>query len=275
MKTARRIKNSFHYLLLLVVALVIAFPILFALSVSLMSPGDIASNPPHLLPPSLHLDSYAEALSTAPIGRFILNSVIVSALIVVGQLLTSSLSAYAFAFLRFPGRQVLFYLFLATMMIPWEVTLIPNYLTIKGLGWLSTYQGLSVPFFATAFGTFMLRQFFLQIPRELHESARIDGCGHWRFFLTMVMPLSRPALGTLTVYAFLQAWNMYLWPLTITNETSMRTVQIGISMLQHEEALSWNLVMAGVVMVLLPTVLLLVIGQRQLVKGLMAGAVKG
>ncbi|MGB8953733.1 MAG: carbohydrate ABC transporter permease [Tumebacillaceae bacterium] len=275
MKTARRIKNSFHYLLLLIVALVIAFPILFALSVSLMTPGDIASNPPHLIPPNLHPESYADALSTAPIGRFIVNSVIVSALIVIGQLVTSSLSAYAFAFLQFPGRQVLFYLFLATMMIPWEVTLIPNYLTIKGLGWLSTYQGLSVPFFATAFGTFMLRQFFLQIPRELHEAARIDGCGHWRFFLTVVMPLSRPALGTLTVYAFLQAWNMYLWPLIITNETSMRTVQIGISMLQHEEALSWNLVMAGVVMVLLPTVLLLVIGQRQLVKGLMAGAVKG
>jgi sn-glycerol 3-phosphate transport system permease protein len=275
MKTARRVKNSFHYLLLLIVALVIAFPILFALSVSLMTPGDIASNPPHLIPPTLHPESYADALSTAPIGRFIVNSVIVSSLIVIGQLVTSSLSAYAFAFLRFPGRQVLFYLFLATMMIPWEVTLIPNYLTIKGLGWLSTYQGLSIPFFATAFGTFMLRQFFLQIPRELHEAARIDGCGHWRFFLTVVMPLSRPALGTLTVYAFLQAWNMYLWPLIVTNETSMRTVQIGISMLQHEEALSWNLVMAGVVMVLLPTVLLLVIGQRQLVKGLMAGAVKG
>ena len=275
MKTARRVKNSFHYLLLIVVALVIAFPILFALSVSLMTPGDIASNPPHLIPPTLHPESYADALNTAPIGRFIINSVIVSALIVIGQLVTSSLSAYAFAFLQFPGRQVLFYLFLATMMIPWEVTLIPNYLTIKGLGWLSTYQGLSVPFFATAFGTFMLRQFFLQIPRELHEAARIDGCGHWRFFLTVVLPLSRPALGTLTVYAFLQAWNMYLWPLIVTNETSMRTVQIGISMLQHEEALSWNLVMSGVVMVLLPTVLLLVIGQRQLVKGLMAGAVKG
>ena len=275
MKTARRIQNGFHYLLLLVVALVIAFPILFAVSVSFMTPGDIASNPPHLIPPSWNFESYGEALETAPIGRFIVNSAIVSALIVIGQLVTSSLSAYAFAFLRFPGRQMLFYLFLATMMIPWEVTLIPNYLTIKGLGWLSTYQGLAVPFFATAFGTFLLRQFFLQIPRELYEAARIDGCGHWRFFLTVVLPLSRPALGTLTVYAFLQAWNMYLWPLIVTNETAMRTTQIGISMLQHEEALSWNLVMAGVVMVLLPTVLLLIIGQRQLVKGLMAGAVKG
>lgn len=264
-----------HYLLLTAVSFIIAFPILFALSASLMSSSDLATYPPKLLPPALNFDNYSNALQTAPLGRYILNSFLVSSIIVAGQLITSSLSAYAFAFFKFPGRNLLFYLFLATMMIPWEVTIIPNYFTIKHLGWLSTYQGLAVPFLATAFGTFLLRQFYLQIPSDLHQAATIDGCGHWRFFLQIVIPLSRPALGTLTVYSFLQAWNMYLWPLLITNKTSMRTVQIGISMLQFEEALSWNLVMAGVIMVLLPTILLLIIGQRQLVKGLMAGAIKG
>jgi sn-glycerol 3-phosphate transport system permease protein len=275
MTSRLKIKTGLHYALLIIVSLVIAFPILFALSVSLMSPGETASNPPHLLPSSLHLGSYADALHTAPLGRYIVNSFIVSALIVAGQLITSALSAYAFAFLRFPGRNLLFVLFLATMMIPWEVTLIPNYLTIKALGWLSSYQGLAAPFLATAFGTFLLRQFFLLIPRDLFEAARIDGCGHWRIFTTIVLPLARPALGTLTVYGFLQSWNMYLWPLLITNTSSMRTVQVGVSMLQFEESLSWNLVMAGVILVLLPTLLLLIIGQRQLVKGLLAGAVKG
>ncbi|KEO82200.1 carbohydrate ABC transporter permease [Tumebacillus flagellatus] len=271
----KQVTTAAHYLVLLIVSLIIAFPILFALSTSLMTPAESLSSPPHLVPSHLNFTSYHNALQAAPLGKFLLNSVIVSAVIVAGQLLTSSLSAYAFAFLRFPGRNLLFYLFLATMMIPWEVTLIPNYLTIKQLGWLSTYQGLAAPFLATAFGTFLLRQFYLQIPRDLYEAAVLDGCGHWRFFLTVVVPLSRPALGTLGVYAFLQAWNMYLWPLLITNKTGMRTVQIGISMLQNEEQLAWNLIMAGVVLVLLPTVLLLIIGQKQLVKGLLAGSVKG
>ncbi|WP_424955043.1 carbohydrate ABC transporter permease [Effusibacillus lacus] len=272
---AKKITLGIHYLALIVVSLVIAFPILFALLQSLMTASDAASYPPHLLPPKIYPGSYREALQTAPLGRYIVNSFAVSLIIVIGQLATSSLSAYAFAFLRFPGRELLFYTFLATLMIPWEVTIIPNYFTIKHLGWLSTYQGLAAPFLATAFGTFLLRQFYLQIPRDLYEAAIIDGCGHWRFFLQIVVPLSRPAMGTLGVYAFLQAWNMYLWPLLVTNQTSMRTVQIGISMLQFEEALSWNLVMAGVIMVLLPTIVLLIVGQRQLVKGLMAGAIKG
>ncbi|WP_026174432.1 carbohydrate ABC transporter permease [Effusibacillus pohliae] len=271
----KKVALSLHYLILVLTALVIAFPILFALLTSLMTPEDTTAYPPRLIPSSIHLANYVEALRTAPLGRFIFNSLVVSTLIVTGQLITSSLSAYAFSFLRFPGRQVIFYIFLSTMMIPWEVTLIPNYLTMKYLGWLSTYQGLAAPFLASAFGTFLLRQFYLQIPKELYEAATIDGCGHWRFFLKVVLPLSRPVLGTLGVYAFLQSWNMYLWPLLITNKTSMRTVQVGISMLQFEEALSWNLVMAGVVMVLLPTILLLIIGQRQLIRGLMAGAVKG
>jgi sn-glycerol 3-phosphate transport system permease protein len=261
--------------LLIVTALIIIFPIFFAILTSLMSASDAASNPPRLFPSDIHAGSYQDVLETVPLGRFIINSFFVSTIIVAGQLVTSSLSAYAFAFLRFPGRNILFYLFLATMMIPWEVTIIPNYMTIKELGWLSTYQGLSVPFMATAFGTFLLRQFYLQIPRTLYEAATIDGCGHWWFLFRIVLPLSRPALGTLTIYSFIQAWNMYLWPLLITNTTAMRTVQIGISMLQFEESLSWNLVMAGVILVLLPTIIMLVIGQRQLIKGLMAGAVKG
>ena len=160
-------------------------------------------------------------------------------------------------------------------MIPWEATIIPNYMTIRTIGWLDTYQGLAVPFMATAFGTFLLRQAFLQIPRELWDAARIDGASSLRFFISTVIPLSRPILGTVAIYGFLSTYNQYFWPLLVTNQTLMRTTQVGIAQLRFEETLRFGLVMAGVVMVAVPTLALLVLGQRQLVRGLTAGAVKG
>lgn len=153
--------------------------------------------------------------------------------------------------------------------------MIPNYLTIKNWNLLDSYTGLIIPFLASAFGTFLLRQSFLQLPRELFEAARIDGCGHIRIFLSLVLPLSTPAIATLGVYSFLNHWNMYLWPLLITNKEEMRTVQIGISMLQFAEMTSWNLVLAGVVTVLIPSLLLLILGLKPLVRGITAGALKG
>jgi len=195
--------------------------------------------------------------------------------VMLGQLVTACLAAYAFAFIDFKWRNVLFLVFLATLMIPWEATIIPNYLLIKKLKWDNTFQGLAVPFMATGFGTFLLRQFFLKIPKELHDAAVMDGCGSFRFLLTIVLPLARPALGTLAVYSFLQTYNQYLWPLLITNDQSMRTVQIGIALLQDEERFMFNTVMAGVVFVLLPTFILFIFSNRQLIRGLTAGAVKG
>lgn len=264
-----------QYALLAAAALLLAFPVLYALAVSLETAAESVAYPPVFLPAAPYWHSYAIALATAPIFRFIANSFIVAAAVTLGQLLTASLAAYAFSFLIFPGRRLLFGIFLATLMIPWETTIIPNYFTIKALGWLDTYQGLAVPFFATAFGTFLLRQYFLTLPRQLFEAATLDGCGHLRFFLTMVLPLSRPALGTLGVYAFLTTYNQYLWPLLVTNTDGMRTVQIGLAMLQWDQAAAWNSMMAGVMLVSAPAVALLVLGQRQLVRGLTAGTTKG
>ncbi len=264
-----------QYTFLAIAGLVVLFPVLYALVVSFETAAESVAYPPRFLPSRLNWESYAQALRTAPIVRFIVNSFIVSGLVTLGQLMTASLAAYAFSFLRFRGRTLLFYLVLSTMMIPWEVTIIPNYFTMKYLGWLDTYQGLTVPFVATAFGTFLLRQAFLTIPRDLNDAAAIDGCGHFRFFTTVVLPLSRPALGTLGVYAFLTTYNMYLWPLLVTNTDNMRTVQIGLSMLQWDQAIAWNSMMAGVILVLVPTALLLILGQKQLIRGLTAGAIKG
>jgi len=270
-----RIRTVLTYALLVVGSILVAFPLLLALSYSFMSEAEIATFPPPVLPTRPTLDNYAQVFESIPIGRYLLNSFVVSSAVVVGQLITASLAAYAFSFLVFRGRQLLFFLFLSTLMIPWEATIIPNYMTIRTIGWLDTYQGLSVPFMATAFGTFLLRQAFLQIPRELWDSARIDGASSLRFFLSMVIPLSRPALGTVAIYGFLSTYNQYFWPLLITNQTLMRTTQVGIAQLRFEETLRWGLVMAGVIMVAVPTLALLVAGQRQLIRGLTAGAVKG
>lgn len=270
------------YALLSFMSLVVAFPLLIALSYSFMSERDISTYPPPILPANPTLSNFREIIERAlrpdsplPIFRYLLNSFVVSSAVVVGQLITASLAAYAFAFLPFPGKGLLFLTFLATLMVPWEATIIPNYVTIRDLQWLDTYQGLAVPFMATGFGTFLLRQSFLQIPRDLYDAAVMDGAGKFRFFWQIVLPLSRPALGTLAVYGFLATWNQYFWPLLITNQPIMRTVQVGIVQLKFEETLRWGLVMAGVVIVVIPTILLLVLGQRQLVRGLTAGAIKG
>jgi len=241
----------------------------------MLDDAEMATYPPHLVPTSFYFENFKRALEQAPLARYLANSVIQSGLVMLGQLITAGLAAYAFAFIDFKGRNIFFLVFLSTLMIPWEATIIPNYLTVRSLGWTDTFQGLAVPFMATGFGTFLLRQFFLKIPHELYDAAVIDGCNHIRFLTTIVVPLARPALGTLAVYSFLQTYNQYLWPLLITNDVNMRTVQIGIALLQDQERLQFNTVMAGVVLILIPTLFLFVVSNRQLIRGLTAGAVKG
>jgi ABC-type glycerol-3-phosphate transport system permease component len=265
----------FQYLILVIAAIIILFPIWSAFNISMMSDTEMGAYPPLQFPSGIRLGNIERALTQAPLWRYLLNSVTQSSLVMVGQLVTASLAAYAFAFIDFKWRNIFFLLFLSTMMIPWEATIIPNYLFIKKLGWADTFQGLAVPFMATGFGTFLLRQFFMKIPRELKDAATIDGCSSFRFLIKIVLPLARPALGTLAVYSFLQTYNQYLWPLLITNDPNMRTVQIGIALLQDEERLMINIIMAGVVFILIPTLTLFVFSNRQLIRGLTAGAVKG
>lgn len=274
-RNRRIITHALTYLLLIGVAVLVLFPLWSAFTISMLNDAEVASYPPRLAPSSLHLTNFVRAMEQAPLLRYLFNSIAQSSIVMVGQLVTASLAAFAFAFIDFKGRNVVFLIFLSTMMIPWEATIIPNYLTIQSVGWTDTFQGLSVPFLATAFGTFLLRQFFLTIPRELRDAATIDGCGSLRFLVTIVLPLARPALGTLAVYSFLQTYNQYLWPLLVTNNQNMRTVQIGIALLQDEERFMFNIVMAGVVLILLPTFTLFIVGNRQLIRGLTAGAVKG
>ncbi len=273
--SSRLIRRIFIYAVLILVSALVIFPLYYAAAISLVSDADVSKYPPTMLPIGLHFENFSRALAMAPLLRYLLNSFIQSSIVAVGQLILASLAAYAFAFIPFRGRNVMFFVFLSTMMIPWEATIIPNYLLIRSLGWTDTFQGLTAPFLATAFGTFLLRQFFMSIPKDLQDAATIDGAGHLRFLTTILVPLARPALGTLFLYSFLNTYNQFLWPLLITSNQNMRTVQIGIAALQDEERFMWNVVMAGVVIILLPTIILFIVGNRQLIRGLTAGAVKG
>jgi sn-glycerol 3-phosphate transport system permease protein len=195
--------------------------------------------------------------------------------IVVIEVVTSVLAAYAFVFLRFPARKVLFYVCLATLMVPGEATLIPNYQTIDAFGLLNTFPSLILPFIASGIGIFLFRQAFLGFPSELHDSARLDGCGHLKFLFKIVVPVNRPVIAAFSLYAFLSAWNQYLWPLVVTQTNSVRTVQIGLRQLSGGTFSQINVVFAGTILAALPIAVLLLLFQRQLVSGLTAGAVKG
>jgi sn-glycerol 3-phosphate transport system permease protein len=256
-------------------AVVVLVPIYFTIVNSLLRPDQLAHQPPPLYPSDPQWHNYATAWNAGQLSRYLTNSAVMTAIIVAGQLVTSVLAAYAFAFLQFPFKRTLFLLCLATLMIPLEVTFITNLDTVSSLGWFNSYEGLAVPFLATGFGIFLLRQAFLQIPKDLQESARLDGYGHWRFMTRVAVPLARPSLAALGVFSFLGAWNQYLWPLLSTGGTKpLDTVQIGLKQLLGTQADSIPVALAGAVIAFVPLVLLLVVFQKQLVRSLTAGAVK-
>ena len=264
-----------RYVLLTIAAVLMFLPVYTALAGSVQPTSRLFDFPGVLIPRSIDFSPYGDAFRIGRLGRYLANSALVTSVIVVGQVTTSILAAYAFAFLRFPFKRVVFLTFLATLMVPAEVTIVANFETIQDLGWIDSYQGLTVPFLATAFGTFLLRQTFLQVPQDLRDAAALDGYGHWGFLRGVAVPLARPAIAALTVFSFLLSWNQYLWPLLVTNEEDYRTVQIGLKALAATNIDQINVVLAGTVIAGAPIFLLLVLFQRQLVRGLTSGAVKG
>ncbi len=274
--TARKtLQGAARLALNLPTLLLILIPLLYTLSISLMPTDEIYQNV--LIPSSLNLDNYVRAFTNPNYHfvRFIGNSLLVSVCVTLGQMITCSLAAFSFSFLEFKGKKALFILILSTMMVPGEATIIANYLTVSHWGWLDSYWVLIAPFLCSAMGIFLLRQYYLTFAKELHEASKIDGCVNWQFLLWVVIPLSRPALGALGAYVFLNTWNQYMWPLLVTNSTNYRTVQIGISMLYDIDAEGMGLMMAGVMIVIIPSLSVFIFMQKQLINGLMAGAVKG
>lgn len=271
----RRRAPVVQYLVLVVAAFVVLFPVYSALVVALQPAGNLFGFPGILLPTEPTFDTFSTAWRQGNMSTYLLNSAVVSVLITAGQIATSVLAAYAFAYLDFPLKRVVFLAFLSTLMIPAEVTVVANYELVEGLGWLNSYRGLVVPFLASAFGTFLLRQAFLGIPTDLRDAAALDGYGHLGFLRHVALPLVRPSLAALAVFSFLAAWNQYLWPLLTTTDDRYRTVQIGLKQLASTRVDELNLVMAGTVIAALPIFVGLVLFQRHLIRGLTSGAVKG
>lgn len=258
-----------------VMAFVILLPLLYALSIAFMPSGELFTMELNLLPKNPTLSNFRDALVNVPLLRFILNSFIMAGCITIGQIITCSLSAFAFSFLEFKGKGILFAIVMATMMVPGEATIISNYLTVGNLGMLDTYGVLIVPYLTSAMGIFLFRQFYMTFPISLYESAKLDGCNNLKFIIKILLPLTKSAIGAMGVYTFINAWNMYMWPLLVTGSDKMRTVQIGISMLDSVDSQSITLMIAGVVMVIIPSISIFILGQKQLIRGMFSGAVKG
>jgi multiple sugar transport system permease protein len=250
-------------------------PFAWMLSTSLKLPPDIFTYPPVWIPSPIAWQNYVKTVTVMPFGRFYLNSLIVTTGVTLLQLLTSSLAAFAFARLRFPGRNALFLLYLATLMIPFQVTMIPNFILVRALGWYDTYQALILPPAFSAFSTFLLRQYLLGIPRELDEAARIDGATSLRIWWQVIMPLTGPVIAALATFVSLNSWNDFLWPLIITNSPAMRTLPVGLSSFQGQYKTDWNLLMAGSVIAMLPVLLVYIIGQRWFIKGITLSGLGG
>lgn len=271
----QRMRKGIRVVINIVVALFVLLPLLYAISVSLMPSGELYTLELNLLPKNPTLRNFADAIAKVPLVRFVVNSFLVAGLITFGQIISCSLAAFSFSFLDFKGKNALFMLVMATMMIPGEATIISNYLTVSGFGWLDSYQVLIIPYLTSAMGIFLFRQFYLSFPISLYESAKIDGCSNLRFIVGILLPLTKAAIGAMAVYTFINSWNMYLWPLLVTGSNTMRTVQIGIGMLDSDESQSIILMIAGVVMIILPSLSIFIVGQKQLIRGMFQGAVKG
>ena len=275
MRTKRKIMEALTFSVKLLLGLAVIFPLIYGFCLSFMGMADILSNPPVLISKRMSLANYQFALQRVPMLTYFKNTLIVCFIEVGAQILTASLAAYAFSFFEFKGRKTLFALVTATLMIPYESTLICNYLTVCNLRLTDTYLGLTLPFLASGMSIFLMRQFYMTLPRELKEAATIDGCGDMRFLFSIAFPLSLPATCSLALYRFIDAYNQYFWPLLVTNRDQMRTLQIGTGILKDSEAANYGLVLAAAMIVIIPAILFFIIGQKWLVKGMVAGAVKG
>ncbi|MFG2058378.1 carbohydrate ABC transporter permease [Micromonospora sp. NPDC048930] len=254
----------------LIAALTVA-PLLWLL-LTVFKPGDEVFRPG--LPSRLTLDNITYVLTQIPLGRYVLNSAVVSVAVTVIALALHSMAAYALARLRFPGRQLIFSVIISTLLVSLPVILVPLFLVVKELGLLDSYAGLILPAIFHAFGIFLLRQYYLNIPKELEEAADLDGCGYFRRWWTIVLPLSKPALASLSVLFFLANWNAFLWPLIATQDPDLRMVQVGISTLQGQYVSGWHYVLAATVIAAVPTVVAFLIGQRWLVDAIKTSGLK-
>lgn len=269
------ITYSLSYVFLIGVGISMLAPFVWMVSTSLKSPDADVLNPAQFLPETVHWENYRTVMVETNFARALFNSFLVTISVTCGQVLTSSLAAFAFARLKFVGRERIFFGYLATMMIPGAVTMIPVFILLRYLHWVNTYWGLIIPAMFSAYGTFMLRQFFMGISSELEDAAVIDGCSTLGVYWHVILPLSKPALATLTILTFMGSWRNFMWPLIITHTRDMFTLPVALAQFQEMFGVQWTLMMAGSVIMIIPMLAVFIFGQRFFVEGIQLGAVKG
>lgn len=256
---------------------VMVLPFMWMLSTSLKPQAYILQTPPQLIPQPASVESYTQLATRIPLMRTLFNSVFVAVVGTIGQVILSAMAAFAFSRITWRGRETVFVLYLATMMVPGVVLIIPQFILIRALGWMNTYAALIVPSLFSAFGTFLLRQSFLTLPKDFEEAAFVDGATYWTIFWRITLPLSKPALATLSIFSFMGLWNAYLWPLFVARQEAVQTLPVALATLQAgPRALTeWNMVMAGSVIAVLPILLVYLFAQRWFVRGVVSSGIKG
>lgn len=272
-----RVKHLIIHVVLIILGAAMILPFIWMISTSLKGYHEIFRYPPTWIPDTIRWSNYLEVWKLAPFGRFYANSIIVAVATTGGQVLTGVFAAYAFARMEFWGRDKVFLLFLATLMVPAQVTLIPTYIVMSQIGWIDSFQALIVPFIASAFSVFLLRQFFLTIPKELEEAAIVDGCSKLRFIFGILIPLAKPAIASVSLFAFLGSWNSYLWPLIVVNSNQMRTLPIGLRYFVSQQGggSEWHYLMAASLIVMLPVLIVFFLAQKQFIEGIAKSGIKG
>ena len=271
------IRRNIITLLVFCGALVMLVPFAWMLSTSLKPSNALLTLPPRLIPEQPTIEPYRQVLKNFPMVRVFFNSALVAVVTTLGQLVLCSTSGYAFARFRFRGRDILFYVYLATLMVPFAVTVTPLFIVVKTLGWTNSYAGLIIPPMFSAFGTFLMRQFFLNVPGELEEAATIDGASTLTTFLRVIVPISGPAFATLGIFGFMASWNNFLWPLLIVSDREYMTLPLALATLQglYPGQTQWNLIMAGTVISVVPMILVFLFAQRWVIEGVTASGLKG
>lgn len=275
MSRRKVISAAIWYVVVTLLALAVIFPFFWMISTSLKPLDEVFAYPPRWVPQNWTWQNYIEVWKQAPFAHYFLNSTIVAICVTVGQLISCSLAAFAFARMKFVGKSFMFMVFMSTTFISTQVTLIPSYLIINKFGWMDSFSALIIPFLANAFGVFMIRQSFMAVPRELEEAAKLDGCGRFRFLVQIMLPLTKPVLASQALFAFMGNWNSYLWPLIVTNKDEMRTLQIGLRyLLGSEGGTEWGVYMAAAVLVTIPIILFYFFVQKTFVESMASSGLK-
>lgn len=265
------------YFILIFIAISMLGPFLAMLNLSFTGNSEIFSYPPKLFPKAISLANYTSVFSSIPVAKYFFNSLIVSTITTIGQVVISAFAGYAFAKLRFKGSDLLFFIILITMMIPPQVNIIPLFFLMRELHLIDTYQALIIPGFFGGFGIFMFRQYFLGLPKELEESSKIDGCNIFETFYKIALPLSTPTIATLSIFTFISSWNSFMWPLIVTNSDKMRTLPVGLAIFKgsFREITNWGDLLACAVICTIPTIIIFFIGKKYYTKDLLQGSLKG